>query len=269
MTIKNLILLLAATAITACSDIDSDERYIVADSVAPQRCVLIEDFTGQNCVNCPKAHETIENIVAQYGDAVIPVSIHAGGFGIAATNTRYTGLMQPEGDIYNDAWGIDEWPKGVVNRSGGALNHDKWAETVRTEIAKSSPLEIKIEAVIPVASDEISITSTLEPSAYLEGKLQLWVIESGIVARQEDKDLGRIENYVHNNVYRASVNGVGGEDVTLQANIHTTLNHSIALRATKTEAWVPDNLEIVAFVYDGNGVIQATRSKVTIENEEN
>ena len=269
MTIKNLILLLSATAITACSDIDSDERYIVADSVAPQRCVLVEDFTGQNCVNSPKAHETLENIVAQYGDAVIPVSIHAGGFGIAATNTRYTGLMQPEGNTYNDAWGIDEWPKGVVNRSGGALNHDKWAEAVRTEIAKPSALEIKIAAEVPAGSDEIAITTTLEPDSYIEGKLQLWVIESGIVARQEDKDLGRIEDYVHNNVYRASVNGVGGEDVTLQANIHSTLSHSITLRATPTETWVPENLDIVAFVYDNSGVLQASRSKVTIENEEN
>lgn len=249
-------------SLTSCSDIAEDERYIVVDSVVPQRAIIIEDFTGQNCVNCPKAHETIDRLVAQYGDAVIPVSIHAGYFGVAADYTRYTGLMQPEGNTYNDMWGIDEWPKGVVNRSGGPLNYDQWASAVRTELDKPTALDIELSAVCPEGSDEIAIEATFSQSADIEGFLQLWIVEDGIVARQRDIDRGLITDYVHNHVYRASVNGVGGEAIELDAMIHRTVEYTQPLRRTDTETWVTDNLSVVAFVYNSSGVIQAARAKV-------
>lgn len=264
---KYLLSLLAPAIISmaSCSDIDSDDRYIAADTVAAQRAVLIEDFTGQNCVNCPEAHETMDKLVEQYPDGVIPVSIHAGSFGVSVSNTRYTGLMQPEGNTFNDAWGIDEWPKGVINRQAPALNHSEWAEAVRREIARPSTLSITVEARYDADNDRIAISTTLAPQTDIKAKLQLWVLEDGIVARQEDINLGRINDYVHNHVYRASVNGVGGENISLEANIHTTMDSSIDIRRNSTETWKPENLSIVAFAYDDSGVIQAAKAKVTVE----
>ena len=263
---NSLLLSFALTLAAGCNDIAENDRLIPVEKVEAQRAVLIEDFTGQNCVNCPRAHEVIELLEEQYGDAVIPVSIHAGGFGIPATNTRYTGLMQPEGNTYNDMWGIQEWPMGLVDRVGGAITHDKWAALVREELARPTDLILEASAVCPEGSDEIAIELTLKPSADIRGKLQLWITESGIVARQQDKELGRINDYVHNNVYRASVNGVGGEEISLKGMIHETMAFSQTLRKTDTETWVPANLTVVAFVYDDNGVIQATKTKVKTDN---
>ncbi len=43
------------------------------------RAVLIEDFTGQKCVNCPNGTTLINDIVETYGeDNVIAVGIHSG-----------------------------------------------------------------------------------------------------------------------------------------------------------------------------------------------
>lgn len=254
--------LIAVAMLISCSDIASDDRFIAGESVAPQRAVLIEDFTGQNCVNCPAAHHTIDLLVEQYGDAVIPVSIHAGSFGIAADYTRYTGLMQPEGNTYNDAWGIDEWPKGVVNRVGGAANHDEWPQLVRTQMALEAPVGIAVEAACGDGKT-IDISITLTPAADIDGMLQVWILEDGIVARQRDIELGLIQQYVHNHVYRASVNGVGGERIVLRDNIHTTVDMQCEVRATATETWVPENLSVVAFVYNNSGVLQAAKAKVT------
>lgn len=266
---KHLLLSLtagAALALTACSDISTDDRFIVTESVTPLRAVIIEDFTGQDCVNCPAAHETLDLLVEQYGDAVIPVSIHAGTFGVPCDYKRYTGLMQPEGNTYNDAWGIDEWPKGVVNRSGSATNCDEWAEAVRRELAVEAPLGITVSADCPEGAADIDIKVTLSPRTDIEGMLQVWIIEDGIVARQRDIDRGLITNYVHNHVYRASVNCVGGERTVLKANIHSELTFSQPLRATQYETWVPGNLSVVAFVYTPDGVLQAACAKVNTEN---
>ncbi len=251
---------IAASILSACSDIPADDRYIPIDSATPQRTILIEDFTGQNCVNCPAAHKKIEDLVKQYGDAIIPVSIHAGTFGIPATNTRYTGLMQPEGNTYNDAWDIKAWPQGVVNRAGGAKAPDEWGQTVRDAISMPTPLDIDIDA--SCADGTISIGTTLSSTVDLDAEFQIWVIEDGIVARQEDIDRGRIMDYVHNHVYRTAVNGVGGEHISLTAMIHRTASYSVTLKSTDTETWNPDNLSIVAFAYTTDGVVQAAKTKV-------
>ena len=67
-------------------------------------------------------------------------------------------------------------------------------------------------------------------------------------------------DYVHNHVYRASVNGTWGEEISLSANVFPALTHSIALK----EDWNKANLAVVAFVYnDAEGVLQAAECKVT------
>lgn len=256
---------ICALTLSACDDIDENSRYITTESVKPVRAVLIEDFTGQECRNCPRAHETIEALVAQYGDAVIPVAIHCGGFGVPTDNTRYTGLMQPEGNTYNDAWGITEWPKGVVNRTGGALNDDRWATAVRTELERETPLSIGVTAACAGGTSDIAIEITLEPTADVTGHLQVWIVEDGIVTRQRNENGRWITDYVHNHVYRASVNGVGGQEVNLRAHVHNTVELTQPLRDTPTEKWNAANLSVVAFVYNGSGVIQAARAAVSVQ----
>lgn len=256
---KTLIITAAATMV-ACNDIAENERLIPVESVEAERAVLIEDFTGQNCLNCPDAHATIEALEAQYHDKVIAVSIHAGGFGIAADNTRYTGLMQPEGDTYNNMWGIDSWPAGVVNRTGGATTHDQWPTAVRTALAQPTPLDIDID--VECSETELTIHVECAQNQDVSGNLQVWIVESGIVARQRMPDGSTNREYVHNNVYRASVNGVGGVPVNLKAFEHQTFTYTQPLRATATETWVPENLAVVAFVYNSTGVVQAERQSV-------
>ena len=74
----------------SCDNISENDRYIKVEATKAERTVLLEDFTGQNCVNCPAAHRTIEALEQQYGSHLIAVSIHAGHFGIPADNKRYT-----------------------------------------------------------------------------------------------------------------------------------------------------------------------------------
>ena len=46
--------------------------------------VLVEEFTGQKCINCPEAHEELAKIQKEYGeDNVISVCIHASALAVA------------------------------------------------------------------------------------------------------------------------------------------------------------------------------------------
>lgn len=268
MKIKLLFLLLTLGAVVSgCDEIAEDNRYIEVEATKVERNVLLEDFTGQNCINCPAAHRIIEALEEQYGSHLIAVSIHAGHFGISAANTRYTGLMQEEGNVYNERYGIESYPQGIVDGKKPPLNSDQWATAVYDEISVATPLSIDVEASYDADSKQIKTQCRLSTTAALDGDLVLWVVESAIVARQEDINEGRINNYVHNNVFRACVNGIDGESVELAANETITKDYSIALKETDTENWNPENLAIVAFVRTPSEVVQAAKANVKSINE--
>lgn len=253
--------LLAVITLSACNDIDSDERFVAVEGVTPARAIIIEDFTGQNCVNCPAAHETLELLEQQYPDNLIPVSIHAGYFGIAVENRQQVvGLMQPEGNTLCDRWGITGFPMGVINRVGPALERDAWATAVREQLALPTNVDIDLDATC--ADGSISITATIKPEADLEATLHVWVLESSIVAKQLNERGAEIPDYVHNNVYRCAVNGIEGQGVKLSAHIHETLNFAQEVRTNERETWNTANLSIVAFLETASGVVQAARTNV-------
>ncbi|MDE6271345.1 MAG: Omp28 family outer membrane lipoprotein [Muribaculaceae bacterium] len=263
MTRKIVFSLALGAALAACDSIPADDRYIEVEAVKVERTVLLEDFTGQNCVNCPSAHTIIEALEEQYAGHLVAVSIHAGVFGISADNKRYTGLMQEEGNVYNDRYGIDEYPKGVVDGHTPPINADQWAAAVYTDIQQTTPLSITLDAAVG-DDGELDIDCTLSVTEDVDGTLYVWLTESGIVARQEDKDLGRIPDYVHNNVFRACVNGVDGEGVALRIGEPHSVSYTLPVKNTDTEKWNPANMAAVAFVKNASGVVQAARCSVSL-----
>jgi hypothetical protein len=44
------------------------------------KVVLLEDYTGHKCVNCPTAAEIAHNLQITYGEKIILMAIHAGFF---------------------------------------------------------------------------------------------------------------------------------------------------------------------------------------------
>ena len=239
----------------SCSDmIPADERYEELPQVEAKRRILIEDFTGQFCSNCPEAHKVIHNLQQQYADGVIAVAIHAGNFGIAeGSNAKITGLMQPEGDTYAAHWGVSAYPSGLINRASGLLKHTDWATYVRDALVQDAVMDIALNCKVSDDSTMLTIDTEINSNVDVDAKLQLWVTESGITAVQQNG--GTLDaDYKHNHVYRASVNGLWGEDIRLNGYIPYGSAHQIAVR----DNWDVENLSVVAFVYnDAKGVLQA------------
>lgn len=252
----------AATLFTACENIAEDERFIAIEdngttedttSVAIPRVVLLEDYTGQGCMNCPNAHDIATGLHERYGERLVVVSMHAGSFGLAAP----TGLKQTEGDTYATSAGVETYPSGVVNRRGGAIDYLAWGASVREEMQRETPLALTLNAT--VTNGQLTVQADMEAQEMLSGKLQLWLLEDSIVAFQRLPDGSVNAQYVHNHVFRAAINGTWGEEVALVADEETSVSVS---DYTIDASWNTDNLSVVGFVYDGNGVIQAAQCKV-------
>jgi hypothetical protein len=214
--------------------------------------VLLEDFTGQRCVNCPKASDEIKALQEQYGeDHVIAVGIHSGPLGFY-TKGDYLGLSTEVGDEYYDHWALEYQPVGLIDR-GAPLEYTAWNARIREELEKTAPVEIDIELhqkdnQLTVRAEVMGIDGTSS------GKLQLWLTEDGITAFQMMPDGTRNMEYIHRHVFRAAINGTWGESVSVaEGETFTTKDYLFAI----PEGWNADRLSVVAFVYNDQGVLQA------------
>lgn len=249
--------LIAALSLCACDHIDEADRLIEVPVVEAQRSVLIEEFTGQNCSNCPKGHQAIRDEIALHGSKVVAVSIHGGGLAYNEADWGDEGLANAESEALTKAAGIKTWPCIVVDRNTAPtdFNTGLWPKMVRDALSLPTTLEIETEATM--ADGVITVVTTMTGSA--EGNLNLWLTENDIVAEQNDG--GKyIADYEHNHVFRAWMNGENGESVS----VHTAEPTVVTTTFTPRANWVPAHLHVVAFVANASGVLNVTQTDVKL-----
>lgn len=271
MKIKNLFLGVAtaamAMAAASCSNIDEEDRLIYVKPAEVGRAILIEDFTGQRCINCPTGTEIINGIVDTYGeDNVIAVGIHSGPLGFAG-NAKTVGLMTDTGNEYYTRWDKENkmgQPWVIFNRKTSPDSHyNNWAAMVGTIISEKANLSVKIANAYDAATRSLTTTVGADGvNGTVNGKLQVWIVEDGVKALQMMPDGKSNKEYIHNHVFRAAVNGTWGEDVTVKEGETTTKQYSYKL----PEAWNADNIAVVAFVYNDSGVENVAK-KHLVEHE--
>lgn len=241
-------LLPMVVALTSCDSISEPDRLVPAE-IDPQRAVLIEEFTGQQCTNCPDGHRALQEILASLGDSVVPVSIHASA--LAMNPPR--GMKTEQGEEYYKAAGSPALPSAVVNMQTSPLQIPAWGSAINQIIMTPTPYTVKATPTVNEADGTYDIKVAFSAGEDFEGKLLVWVLENDIVAYQLDNGVG-ISNYVHNHVFRAAAPDTWGEDVTLKAHTPQTRTYSVPIQT----AWDMDNVYVVAFLYNNDGVKQVT-----------
>lgn len=263
MKLKNIIysvsLCAAALIPVACDDVAEDGRFIYVEPAEVAKCVLIEDFTGQACVNCPDAAKLIETLQEAYGaDSVIAVGIYGGDKGAELNGVKLP-LYTDEGQWYYDHWGVTVQPVAMIDRRGGLLNTLSWPEAVYNSIQQQPSVMLEAECTYDEASRNVDIKVTADALADVNGHLQVWLVEDSVVSLQFLSGVTQPDmEYVHNHVFRATVNGQEGDAVSFVSGESVVREYSYTLK----EDWLPKNVSVVTFVYDGSGVQQAAKAKV-------
>ncbi|MCR4853037.1 MAG: Omp28 family outer membrane lipoprotein [Prevotella sp.] len=261
---SQLLALMGILICTACSNIDEDERLIYVQPAEVNRCVIIEDFTGQRCVNCPNATAAITQLQEQYGkDNVIAVAIHSGPF--AHRNSMSSPLLPlgtELGDEYYNHWGIEMQPGVLINRTGGPIyDPSQYAAAVNVALQQTSPLTINL--LTDLSDNELTIMVQYTSLVDTDAKMQVWLTEDNIVDTQYMPDGTINREYVHNHVLRQSLTTDNmGDAVRLDSgdNLHHT---PTILRTTLDESWKKEDLHLVVFFYtEKDGVLQAATCPV-------
>lgn len=257
-----LSVILIILLMVACEDVSLDERLQYVEPPEVTRAVLIEDFTGQYCVNCPRATEEIERLVKEYGDSVvIAVAIHSGPF--SKNKGELSPLYTEVGDMYFNNWGLSAQPVGLVDRLFGSLpfSYTDWAAGVNFEVENDPPVGLLTDIIYDNETRKATIevqTIGLD-SALVSGSLQVWLVEDSIDSFQLMPDGSRQEHYNHMHVFRASVNDPWGDDVKVNHGEVVTKTYNYQL----DPAWEPEHCSIVTFMFDDDGVQQVSKTKLT------
>lgn len=264
---KRYMVLLAAAMLllAACDEVSPDERLTFVEPPEVARAVLIEDYTGQYCVNCPRATEEIERLVEQYGDSVvIAVAIHSGPF--SKLKGEPSPLYTEVGDQYFSKWNLSSQPVGLVDRlfNSYPFNYTDWGGGVNYELAIKAPVTLMTTTAFDNEKRQASIqvqTVGLD-STRVSGKLQVWLVEDSIDSFQSMPDGSMQQHYNHMHVFRASVNDPWGDDVSVNHGDVAVRDYAI----TMDPSWVPGHCSVVTFLYDDSGVRQVTKTKLAISN---
>jgi len=258
-------LLSLSLVLGSCDKIERGDYLIARDTAIDttaaidtvlRHAILLEEFTGVKCNNCPAANVKAKELQSIYGyKRLILLGIHAGN--LARTDDKHPKAFNtPEGTELFNFFNLFGVPVGFVNRidypnAGIIKSEGAWGATISQEILREPVASISINE-----ENFNSGTSTLTVSGVVgtvglfniaDVKICLFLAENGIISPQTMPDKTVDNDYVHNHVFRGSFTGTYGKSIDLSSGSNT-FNESIVL----PQDAVKENCEIIAFIYNGD-----------------
>ena len=220
------------------------------------RKVLLEDYTGHKCPNCPEAAELAHSFEHIYHDQIILLTVHAGFYSTPDATGEFTNdLRTTTGTEMHDYFGFYAYPSGLVNRSEYKGNKllfiSDWEGAVEAQVNEPAQAKITLSNTFDAGSRTLTCKAETTFLEDLNGTylICVFIVESGIVSPQKDEQ-GVVEDYVHNHVLRASMNGTWGEPVGDDGSATAGLAKENEYSYVIPAGWNADECAVVAFVYD-------------------
>jgi hypothetical protein len=239
---------------SGCDVIDENNRTIEMGGIVPVKRILLLDFTDQDCINCLKAAEEIKNLLGIYKDTLVAVSIHA--------SYRPFPLVTEDGNKYEEHFKVNVHPTGIIDGTFSSANPQQWGGIIMERFQTEALLDLNMAISYEEATRTIDIHSHIKGLKDCEDvRLLLWVIESKIINRQLMQDGKYNQEYEHNHVFRASINGTFGGVLSVKENEEKEI---ITDSYVLNDKWVTENVSIVGFVYDAktDEVLDVTEIKL-------
>lgn len=220
----------------------------VYTETVPRNCIYIEQFTGQDCPNCPGGSKTMAAAIAEMSNpnAAVWVAHHTYGTdqftlnqSLTIANALYVNAA-PQCNInrlpMDYGLGVEEliWHPGYATGEllDAALKEPGLAtiELTRTYNAETRELAVEVKG------------RSIEKEAYITAA----ITQNGIVARQS----GASNDYVHNNAPRAFLTAAKGDKLTLDAEGNYAVTYTYTIPATVGNfECLPENMNIAVVLH--------------------
>lgn len=252
----------------SCEKIDGDERFIESGSKIGNKMILVEDFTGQKCVNCPSAATFLSDLNEALDNHLIVVSMHAGGFALK------TPLYNETAQTYMSSLNLSSNPAISIDRVYNSdQQYQDWAQPLTERVSLNSVCNINTELIYDEEGKNVTAMSNISFIEDFAGKVgvQYYVLRDSIVDFQQS-NTGFILQYVHNHVFSGTMySDIWGQE--LPGKTDGKYVKDIVYKSPETSIfdlkdWDPAKVSIVSFVFkytDDNEigeVLQANKVKL-------
>lgn len=230
--------------------------------------VLIEDYTGHLCPNCPLAGTEAHSIHQAHPNRVFITSIHVDpgallGFQISFPNNNkyFTDFTNPDGIAYGKRFqnGFNFYgnPEGTINRKtvGGKM-FDNWGtwQSRTDDILNTNDLKVNIQSVFNYFESTnggfLHAEFEKKTNDHIEMNAVVYVIEDSLVTWQTMPNNSDNEFYVHRDIHLGSIDnhpwGVKVFDADAKSGDKVILDYSYKRPANIDKA----NLHFLIYIYD-------------------
>lgn len=248
---------------------ESDTIPLTPDDIANfdgKTVVLLEDYTGVRCSNCPAAGEIALQLQEQNEGHLVILGVHP-----------KTALQNPEGGLpdfrtddgqeWNTYFNIPNYPQGLVNRVGGFLGPNEWASAVNNFIGTDAPVRLIIKSEYNNDSRELKLSihsKFLQTVESDDVRLITCMMEDSIVGAQFIPG-GVNANYTHRHVFRGTADGMTwGRVMSSAGSISEGSDFITNMKFTVDDNYNDDQFYIVAYISDNNTkeVLMAAEAKI-------
>ena len=223
--------------------------------------VILEEFTGINCVFCPQGHAIANNIKANNPDDVYLINIHVGGF--AAPSPSQPDFRTPFGGAIDNQANVAGYPAATINRSlfpnfsqnpgGTAMSRNYWNSAANQILAQPSYVNVGVEAEIDVNTNLLTVhveAYYTADSPQASNKLNVALLQNNTKGPQVGGEMG--DEYVHMHRLVHMLTGQWGVDINTttqgsfidQTFTYTIPNDYNGISADLYEA----EMEVVAYI---------------------
>lgn len=258
----------------------SDSSYVNPTVPTPQeRIVVVEDFSGVACNNCPKGNQVVADLIEEHDGRVIGMTLHAGNFALPRPENVDT-FLTPETTELSTFLNVLGYPSAAIDRiqypnefSISVPQTNAWAGYTEERMEIAPPVNVEIiseyDKDIKRFTATIKATYTQDMPDESAHNISIFLLESGIIDLQDTNDTdafpsGKIENYEHNHVVRDMMTPASGTLLTsgpFVAGLTVEKKYTMLLK----EKWNSENMNIVAFVHrtgDSKEILQAAEEHV-------
>ncbi|MBP6456153.1 MAG: Omp28-related outer membrane protein [Chitinophagaceae bacterium] len=238
-----------------------DSSYTTTIESPQLKTILVEEFTGVKCANCPEeGAEAIVTLMNANPNRIIPVAIHAAGtFSEPLDKSKYDFRTKDGDDIRVLIGGFDGNPAAAINRVyttdfGRIQAKTLWSNLIASEIEKKTPLNISAVSDYDVNKNTINITTKVAFTSTVDDNLNLliYVIENDITDAQEDARFAEtILDYKFKHLFRKCITSTAGSPLNFaDKNAGTVLQKRFSFEPTITgvNKWNLGNCHLVVFV---------------------
>jgi len=241
--------------------------------------VLLEEYTGFRCGNCPPAAVVAHQIKQEYGDKVVVVAIHVGQLAMPTPQHKYdfrTAIGNTLDDFYKIGSEIGT-PNGLVDRipyNGNlVLGYSSWEAAIIARLQEKANMTIEfVNANYDSTKKSISTKLKINfiDKCLTNYKLAVYIVEDSIVNYQTDyfSTPNDIPDYVHNNVLRGALTDAWGSqisDTELSAGTESIKDFSYSVPANTD--WRMNWVRLVAIITnaDTKEVLQVNEKYLNIK----